>query len=200
MCANPLLEVATPQCSSAGWESTQAQGSIYCHYQGERSLTLDSLTVAGIRSLAPRDGLIQPISWRLSGGLDRLRTAKQDEKGALVLALEGGVGPSYALGDAALVVLMAEATLTGGEDCNDSCALALGPSAALVWPVTDRWLLGLEGHTKLSIGRAIDQRYGARLGQGFGLAPNLALKFEALVEDEGGGAQTEWSSSLHWYF
>jgi hypothetical protein len=116
------------------------------------------------------------------------------------VALEGGVGPSYALGDAALVVLMAEAALTGGEDCNDSCALALGPSVAVVWPVTDRWLLGLEGHTRLSLGRAIDQRYGARLGQGFGLTPNLALKFEALVEDDGGGAQTEWSSSLHWYF
>jgi hypothetical protein len=42
--------------------------------------------------------------------------------------------------------------------------------------------------------------YGADLGQNLALTPNLALRLNLLVENEGGGAQTEWATSLHWYF
>ena len=37
MCANPLLEAATPMCAKRGWETdTRKFGLIYCNYQGER--------------------------------------------------------------------------------------------------------------------------------------------------------------------
>ncbi len=41
MCADPLLEAATPMCSSAGWETSPHDGSVFCHYQHER-MTYDS--------------------------------------------------------------------------------------------------------------------------------------------------------------
>ncbi|KAL7539583.1 hypothetical protein ACHAXR_009408 [Thalassiosira sp. AJA248-18] len=41
MCANPLLEAATPMCSEAGWYTVSKDGLIFCHYQGER-MTFDS--------------------------------------------------------------------------------------------------------------------------------------------------------------
>ena len=57
MCANPLLEAATPMCSSAGWDSTQAEGRIYCHYQGER------MTYSSSEAICQEHGMLQSYPW-----------------------------------------------------------------------------------------------------------------------------------------
>ena len=59
MCANPLLEAATPICSSAGWETSKRDGLIYCRYQGER-MTYDSA-----EALCQANGLEQSYPWEV---------------------------------------------------------------------------------------------------------------------------------------
>jgi hypothetical protein len=163
-------------------------------------LTLDQLTVVGIRSLSPRNRLIQPISWQLGGGLQRYRASARDEKGTLVAALSGGAGPAFAIGSRALLSVMAEASAVAGTDCPDACFVALGPAASLLWPITERWNVQLQARGQVLLGDRLRGAYGAELGQNLALTPNLALRLNLLVENEGGGAQTEWATGLHWYF
>jgi hypothetical protein len=169
------------------------------HYEGDAGITLDRLTVVGIRSLSPRNRLIKPISWQLGGGLQRYRESAGDEKGTLVAALTGGAGPTFEIGGALLNV-MAEARAVAGTDCPDACFLALGPAATLIWPITERWTAQLQGGSQVLLGDRVRGAYGAALGQNLALSPNLALRLDLLVENEGGGAQTEWATSLHLYF
>jgi hypothetical protein len=169
------------------------------HYEGDAGVTLDRLTVVGIRSLSPRNRLIAPISWQLGGGLERYRESAGDEKGTLVAALSGGAGPTFEIGGALLNV-MAEASAVAGTDCPDACFVALGPAASLIWPLTERWTAQLQLGGQLLLGDPVRGAYGAELGQNLALAPNLALRLDLLVENEGGGAQSEWATSLYWYF
>jgi hypothetical protein len=169
------------------------------HYEGDAGVTLDRLTVVGIRSLSPRNRLIAPISWQLGGGLQRYRESAGDEKGTLVAALSGGAGPTFEIGGALLNV-MAEASAVAGTDCPDACFVALGPAASLIWPLTERWTAQLQLGGQLLLGDPVRGAYGAELGQNLALAPNLALRLDLLVENEGGGAQSEWATSLYWYF
>jgi hypothetical protein len=170
------------------------------HYQGDRGIILDHLSLVGIRSLSARNELVEPISWRLGGGLERYRTEPSDEKGTLVGMLWAGAGPSLALGERGVASLMAEASVAAGADCPDACFLAAGPALTVTWPATERWQLSLEGRYQLLLSDGLGDRYDVALGQTFALRPNLALKLDLLVEDDRNGAQTEWSSGLHWYF
>jgi Domain of unknown function (DUF4105) len=170
------------------------------HYEGDAGVTLDQLTVVGIRSLSPRNRLIKPISWQLGGGLQRYRESAGDEKGTLVAALSGGAGPTFEIGGRALLSVMAEAGAAAGTDCPDACFVALGPGASLIWPITERWTAQLQGRGQVLLGDRVRAAYGAELGQNLALTRNLALRLNLLVENEGGGAQTEWATSLHWYF
>jgi hypothetical protein len=70
-------------------------------YEG-RHPNLESLTFVGIRLLTPRNALFQPLSWQLQAGLECFREDGRD-LGDLVLGLAGGAGPSWALGEDALV-------------------------------------------------------------------------------------------------
>jgi hypothetical protein len=170
------------------------------HYAGDAGVTLDRLTVVGIRSLSPRNRLIAPISWQIGGGLERYRERAGDEKGTLVAALGGGAGPTFEIGGRALLSVMAEADAAAGTDCPDACFVALGPAASLIWPITERWTAQLQARGQVLLGDRVRGAYGAELGQNLALTPNLALRLNALVENEGGGAQAEWSTSLQWYF
>jgi hypothetical protein len=170
------------------------------HYAGDRAPTLDSLTVVGIRSIAPRSALFKPISWELGGGLDRFRRHGNDEKGALVGTLWAGAGPAAALGSYGLASLMGEADLIAGPDCSETCFAALGPALTLIWPITERWTVQLDGRVQALLGEEITERFDAGLGQTLELTSNLALKLDLLLEKDRGGPQTEWSTSLHWYF
>jgi Domain of unknown function (DUF4105) len=170
------------------------------HYEGDAGVTLDELTIVGIRSLSPRKRPIAPISWQLGGGLERYRESAHDEKGTLVAALSGGAGPTFEIGGSALFSVMAEASAVAGTDCPDACFVGVGPAVSLIWPITERWSAQLQGRSQVLLGDGVRGAYGAELGQNLALTPNLALRVNLLVENEGGGAQTEWATSLHWYF
>jgi hypothetical protein len=199
--ARPVYhELLDPEAGYARGAQIEALDMALRHYEGDAGVTLDRLTVVGIRSLSPQSRLIQPISWQLGAGLQRFRENDRDEKGTLVAALTGGAGPTFEIAGGALVNVMAEAGLAAGTDCPDACFVALGPAASLIWPITDRWTARLQGRAQALLNDRVRGRFGADLGQSFAIAPNLALELDLLVENDGGGAQTEWSTSLNWYF
>jgi hypothetical protein len=170
------------------------------HYAGDRAPILDSLTVVGIRSIAPRNELFEPVSWELGGGLTRFRRDGNDEQGALVATLRGGAGQAVALDERGLASLMGEVDLFAGPECPKTCAAALGPAFTMIWPITGRWTVQLDARLQALLGEEITDRFGAGLGQTVELARNLALKVDLVVEKDRGDPQTEWSTSLHWYF
>ncbi|MGI9435265.1 MAG: Lnb N-terminal periplasmic domain-containing protein [Geminicoccaceae bacterium] len=170
------------------------------HYQGDNKFLLDRLTGIGIRSMTPRDKLIRPISWKLNVGLERMRIENTDEEGALVAAARGGAGLSYSLGRKEIWSATLDAGVTGGEDCDQTCSFNVGPGLALLWPITDRATFSADARYQFRFGEDVDDRYEISLGQSYGFVANLSIKFEAALEDEGGGAQSEFLSSLNWYF
>ncbi len=169
-------------------------------YAGDSAPILDSLTAVGIRSLSPRNELFKPLSWRLGGGLERFRSDREDEKGELVAALWAGAGPTEDLGQGALGSLMLEAELGAGTDCPDSCFAALGPALTLVWPATERWTFLLDAGVQMIMSDHVEPGFDVGLSQSYALGRNFALELDLLVEDDGAGAQAEWSTSLLWYF
>jgi hypothetical protein len=169
-------------------------------YAGDHAPIVDSLTAVGIRSLSPQNELFKPLSWRLGGGLERFRTREHDEKGELVAALWAGAGPAEDLGQGALGSVMLEAQLGAGTDCPDSCFAALGPAFTLVWPATERWKFVLDAGVQLILTDQVDRGFDVALSQSYALGHNFALELDLLVEDDGAGAQAEWSTSLLWYF
>jgi hypothetical protein len=46
----------------------------------------------------------------------------------------------------------------------------------------------------------VEPGFAVGLAQSYALDRNFALEVDLLVEDDGAGAQAEWSTSLLWYF
>jgi len=170
------------------------------YYEGDDAPTLEELTLVGIRSLSSGGHVRRPLSWRLEGGLNRFRAEGEGEKGALVGMLEGAAGPTFAPDDGVLVALMGEAELGIGGECFRTCFAALGPGLTVVWPVSEDWRLLADGKLQALFAEDVDARYRIGLAQSYALGRNLALQTGVALEDDGGGAQTEWSASLNWYF
>ena len=170
------------------------------HYKGGDALTLEAFTGVDIRSMTPRDTLTNPISWHLKAGLERMRVKNTDEEGALVAAFEGGAGISASLGHDDIWSATLDVGLSGGEDCDRTCSVNAGPAVSLLWPMTDSASFLARARYQLRFGERTRDRYQIRLGQGFGIAKDLALKLEAALEDEGSGTEQEFLTSLDWYF
>lgn len=170
------------------------------HYQGDSDLVLERLTAVRISSMTPRDELIRPISWRLDVGLERLHVQDSGTAGALVAVAGGGAGLGYDLGSGIIASTMLDGGLSGGEACERTCGFNIGPALSLLWPMGDRATFSLDGGYRLRFGQRVEDAYGFRLGQSYGLAADLAIKLELALEDEGDGLQPEVLSTLNWYF
>ena len=95
---------------------------------------------------------------------------------------------------------MLEAELGAGTDCPDACFAALGPALTLVWPATERWKILLDAGVQLLASDHVEPGFDVGLSQSYALGRNFAVELDLLVEDDGAGAQAEWSTSLLWYF
>lgn len=125
---------------------------------------LEQLTVVGIVSLSPREGLLKPLSWRVSGGAKRIE--RPDGSRPLVGYLDGGSGVSARFGPSVLGYALAEGSLLASGTLKENHAAGAGASAGLLFDANARWRLhaygrGLryatgEQHTRLEAG--LDQR------------------------------------------
>jgi len=102
-------------------------------YQGN-DWQLQQLDLASIRSLTPRNQLLQPLSWQVRGGLERVPgTSDQDGEEALVSHISGGAGGTWQLSDELLAFSLGTGRLEHNHDFAPFVAPGLGFDTGLLW-------------------------------------------------------------------
>lgn len=137
---------------------------------------LEQLTVVGIVSLSPREGLLRPLSWRASGGLKRVE--RPDGSRPLVAYLEGGSGVSARLGASALVYALGEGSLLASGRLTHDHAAGAGANAGLLVDANARWRLHAYGRGLRYFSGEQHSRLEAGLDQRLTLTRDLALRLE----------------------
>lgn len=156
---------------------------------------LQRLDLANIRSLTPRDALLQPWSWQVGGGLERV--LGEDGDTPLVGHLSGGAGASWQLSDRLLGFALATARLEYNDDFATVLSPALGFDTGLLW----RNALG-----NLTLEAAGDYFHNGEvrrrlsLNQQWELSTGLGLRLSAQREfSQLAGPVNELKLELRWY-
>ncbi|MGV8890771.1 MAG: DUF4105 domain-containing protein [Pseudomonas sp.] len=92
---------------------------------------LQQLDLATIRSLTPRNELLQPLSWQVTGGLERVPGKHDDE--TLVSHVNGGGGGTWQLGDDMLGFALGTVRVEHNNDFAAFIAPAAGFNTGLLW-------------------------------------------------------------------
>ncbi len=161
---------------------------------------LEELRAIDIVSIAPRDALFKPVSWRFATGLRR-PFAPAFAEGAPGLGFYAEGGPGLAWGSAhRLAYAYALASLDLNRDLEREHAVGVGAAGGVKLQLRRDWGLLLELGT-------IDRRWGENLserwvslGQQWRLGPQLGLRLELERRDT---ERYDWGQvglSGQWYF
>ncbi|KAF0866944.1 DUF4105 domain-containing protein [Pseudomonas sp. LD120] len=99
-------------------------------YEGNQ-WQLQQLDLATIRSLTPRNELLQPWSWQVTGGLERVPGKHDDE--TLVSHVNGGAGGTWQLGEDTLGFILGTVRVEHNADFAGFFAPAAGFNSGLLW-------------------------------------------------------------------
>ncbi|PHN66103.1 hypothetical protein AO268_20540 [Pseudomonas sp. ICMP 8385] len=99
-------------------------------YEGN-NWQLQQLDLATIRSLTPRNELLQPLSWQVTGGLERVPGKHDDE--TLVSHVNGGAGGTWQLHDDMLGFALGTVRVEHNNDFNEFISPAAGFNTGLLW-------------------------------------------------------------------
>ncbi|KAF1053145.1 MAG: hypothetical protein GAK43_01568 [Stenotrophomonas maltophilia] len=138
---------------------------------------LQELNVVTIRSQTPRNELLQPLSWQVSGGWQRVIGKHSDNQhDTLVGHLDGGVGGSWKLADDLQAYALGTARLENNTDFGALVEPALGFDSGLLW----RNPLGnLTLEAKGDYFHNGEVRRSVSFGQQVELSRNLGLRLSA---------------------
>jgi Domain of unknown function (DUF4105) len=140
------------------------------------SVRLEALNLVDVVSLAPRDDLLKPTSWRVNIGASRID--RPDGTRPLVAAIDGGAGMTAEVGRGMLGYVLAEGALLASGSLQRQHAAGAGASAGLIADPASRWRL----HAQARALRFLSgERHGVlegRLDQRVTLARDLALRLE----------------------
>jgi hypothetical protein len=89
------------------------------------------LDLATIRSLTPRNELLQPLSWQVTGGLERVPGKHDDE--TLVSHVNGGGGGTWQLGEDMLGFALGTVRVEHNNDFAEFIAPAAGFNTGVLW-------------------------------------------------------------------
>ncbi|KAF1026462.1 MAG: hypothetical protein GAK37_02668 [Pseudomonas sp.] len=89
------------------------------------------LDLATIRSLTPRNALLQPLSWQVTGGLERV-PGKHDDQ-TLVSHVNGGAGGTWQLRDDMLGFALGTVRVEHNNDFNEAISPAAGFNTGVLW-------------------------------------------------------------------
>lgn len=166
------------------------------------ALRVEELKLADIVSLAPRDELFSPISWRFSTGArrvpDRPLTARDPSE--LAFYLEGGPGLSYGQLDGLLFYVFPLADLEAGGDLAGGHRFALGGVAGLRYEAGPRWTVLAEYRDLASVAGDGSRERRASLSQQLNLERNLGLRLSLTWRDWAGRDYLQEELSALWYF
>jgi hypothetical protein len=92
---------------------------------------VQQLDLATIRSLTPRNALLQPLSWQVTGGLERVPGKHDDE--TLVSHVNGGGGGTWQLADELLGFALGTVRVEHNNDFAEFISPAAGFNTGLLW-------------------------------------------------------------------
>lgn len=106
-------------------------------YPSLQRLSLESVTLLDIVSLPPGNGLFMPFSWKVYGGVERMRFGEGQRE--LVLQTTLGGGMSFELRDDMTFSGLLEATVFGSDKFNNYAILSPGVNFGLRWFQAPGW-------------------------------------------------------------
>ncbi|WP_085638877.1 MULTISPECIES: DUF4105 domain-containing protein [unclassified Pseudomonas] len=153
------------------------------------------LDLATIRSLTPRNALLQPLSWQVTGGLERVPGKHDDE--TLVSHVNGGGGGTWQLGEDMLGFALGTVRIEHNNDFAGFIAPAAGFNSGVLWknPLGN---LSLEAKGDYFTNGEV--RRSLSLNQQWELSRNLGLRLSAEREfSHLATPQTEVMLEVKWY-
>lgn len=156
---------------------------------------LQRLDLANIRSLTPRTELLQPLSWQVGGGLERVPGHHGDQ--VLATHLSGGAGGTWALADQALFYAMGTGRVEHNNDFAAFAVPAVGFDSGILWR---NGLGNLTLQAKGDYFANGEVRRRLSIGQQWELTRDLGLRLTAGRDfTHLGGARNEAMLELRWY-
>ncbi|MQT46685.1 DUF4105 domain-containing protein [Pseudomonas helleri] len=145
-------------------------------YEGNK-WQVQQLDLANIRSLTPRNALLQPWSWQVGGGLERVLGKHGNER--LVTHVNGGAGGTWQLSDNLLGFALGTVRVEHNNDFAAFVSPAAGYNTGVLWrnPVGN---LSLE--TKADYFTNGEVRRSLSLNQQWEISRNLGLRLTAQRE------------------
>ncbi|VVN80363.1 DUF4105 domain-containing protein [Pseudomonas fluorescens] len=156
---------------------------------------LQQLDLATIRSLTPRNELLQPLSWQVTGGLERVPGKHDDE--TLVSHVNGGAGGTWQLSEQMLGFALGTARVEHNPDFAGFIAPAAGFNTGLLWhnPLGN---LSLEAKGDYFTNGEV--RRSLSLNQQWELSRNLGLRLSAQREfSQMASPENEVMLEVKWY-
>ncbi|MDD1007408.1 DUF4105 domain-containing protein [Pseudomonas shahriarae] len=156
---------------------------------------LQQLDLATIRSLTPRNELLQPLSWQVTGGLERVPGKHDDE--TLVSHVNGGGGGTWQLGEDVLGFALGTVRVEHNNDFAEFVSPAGGFNTGVLWknPLGN---LSLEAKGDYFINGEV--RRSLSLNQQWELSRNLGLRLSAQREfSHVATPETEVMLEVKWY-
>ncbi|SDB61264.1 protein of unknown function [Pseudomonas sp. NFACC23-1] len=156
---------------------------------------VQQLDLATIRSLTPRNELLQPLSWQVTGGLERVPGKHDDE--TLVSHVNGGAGGTWALGEDVLGFALGTVRVEHNNDFAQFIAPAAGFNSGVLWknPLGN---LSLEAKGDYFVNGEV--RRSLSLNQQWELSRNLGLRLSAQREfSQLAAPENEVMLEVKWY-
>ena len=138
---------------------------------------LQQLDLATIRSLTPRNALLQPWSWQVTGGLERVPGKHNDE--TLVAHVNGGAGGTWQLSDDMLGFALGTVRVEHNNDFSEAISPAAGFNTGVLWK---NQLGNLSLEAKGDFFTNGEVRRSLSLNQQWELSRNLGLRLSAQRE------------------
>ncbi|WP_028696202.1 DUF4105 domain-containing protein [Pseudomonas cremoricolorata] len=163
-------------------------------YEGNQ-WQVQRLDLATIRSLTPRNALLQPWSWQVAGGLERVPGKHGDE--VLVSHVNGGAGGTWQLADDVLGFALGTARVEHHNDFAEFISPAAGFNTGVLWR---NGLGNLSLEAKGDFFTNGEVRRSLSLNQQWELSRNLGLRLSAKREfSHLTSAQNEVMLEMKWY-
>ncbi|EZP25606.1 Lnb N-terminal periplasmic domain-containing protein [Pseudomonas sp. RIT288] len=163
-------------------------------YEGNQ-WQFQQLDLATIRSLTPRNELLQPLSWQVTGGLERVPGKHDDE--TLVSHVNGGGGGTWQLGEDTLGFALGTVRIEHNNDFAGFVTPAAGFNTGVLWKNP---LGNMSVEAKGDYFTNGEVRRSLSLNQQWELSRNLGLRLSAQREfSHVATPETEVMLEVKWY-